>query len=155
MTVILSDEIKHLKMIMGKLEDSLEELNQTVSRYENEFKESMKDLWKNRSDMDSMEIFSNEQSIGRNVNLGEFTVKRREMIEKLMDSPYFARIDFRPNDEGGAEPFYIGRFSYVDQNGNMLICDWRAPISGMYYDFELGPAFYDAPVGKIEGEMTL
>lgn len=28
MTVILSDEIKHLKMIMGKLEDSLEELNQ-------------------------------------------------------------------------------------------------------------------------------
>lgn len=155
MTVILSDEIEHLNMIMEKLEDSLEELNQSVSRYEVEFKESMKDLWKNRSDMDSMEIFSNEQSIGRNVNLGEFTVKRREMIEKLMDSPYFARIDFRPNDEGGAEPFYIGRFSYVDQKGNMLICDWRAPISGMYYDFDLGPAFYDAPVGKIEGEMTL
>ncbi len=155
MTVILSDEIKHLNIIMEKLKNSLEELNKTVSRHEDEFKESMKYLWENRSGMDAMEIFSNEQSVSRIVNSGEFTVKRRETIEKLIDSPYFARIDFRLDDEDEAEPFYIGRFSYVDQKGSMLIYDWRAPISGMYYDFELGPAFYKAPVGVIEGEITL
>lgn len=155
MTVILYDEIKHMNMIMEKLKHSLEELNETVSRHEGEFKESMKYLWENRSGMDAMEIFSNEQSVSRIVNSGEFTVKRRDTIEKLIASPYFARIDFRLDAEDEAEQFYIGRFSYVDQKGNMLIYDWRAPISGMYYDFELGPAFYKAPVGMIEGEITL
>ena len=37
----------------------------------------------------------------------------------------------------------------------MLIYDWRAPISSMYYDFELGYASYDAPLGKVEGDITL
>jgi len=155
MAFILLDETKYLEIISEKLKDSLKELDESVSRYENEYKESMKYLWENRSGMDKMEIFSNEKSVSQIVSSGEFTAKRRTVIEKLMDSPYFARIDFKYNDGDEEEPFYIGRFSYVDKNGNMLIYDWRAPIAGMYYDFELGPAFYNAPVGIIEGEITL
>lgn len=155
MTILLSYEIKHLNMVTEKLKSSLKELNESVSRYEDEFKKSMKYLWENRSGMDAMEVFSNERSVSQIVNSGEFTVRRREIIEKLIDSPYFARIDFRGDDEDEAEPLYIGRFSYIDQKGNMLIYDWRSPIAGMYYDFELGPGFYKAPVGMIEGEITL
>lgn len=155
MNEILSYESKHLDMIMEKLKESLMGLNDTVSRYEGEFKESMKYLWENRSGMDAMEIFSNEKSVSKVVNSGEFTVKRRTIIEKLIDSPYFARIDFKLEDEEKAEAFYIGRFSFGDNRSNILIYDWRAPISSLYYDFELGHAFYKAPVGSIEGEMTL
>ncbi|MCX8132312.1 MAG: AAA family ATPase [Clostridia bacterium] len=155
MNEILSYESKYLDMIMEKLKESLTELNATVSKYEDEFKKSMKYLWENRSGMDKMEIFSNEKSVSQIVNSGELTMKRRTTIEKLIDSPYFARVDFIHKNEEESEPFYIGRFSYVDKRGNMLIYDWRAPISSLYYDFELGHAFYEAPVGLIEGEMTL
>ena len=149
------DEIKHLDKIIEKLQEALNKLNSTVSKYETDFRESMKYLWQNKSDMDSMEIFSNEKSISQTVNSGEFTVKQRETVKKLIDSPYFARIDFRFDGETESEPFYIGRFSFVDNYKNMLIYDWRAPVSSMYYDFELGSAFYSAPTGVIEGEMTL
>ena len=37
----------------------------------------------------------------------------------------------------------------------MLVYDWRAPIASMYYDFEIGEAYSEAPVGKIYGELIL
>lgn len=155
MSKIMSNEEMQLEIIICKLKDSLNELDGAVIKYENQFKESMRYLWENRNGMDSMEIFSNEKSVSQIVNSGEFTDKRRLVVEKLIESPYFARIDFKLEDEETSEPIYIGRFSYRDKKGNMLIYDWRAPVSGMYYDFELGPAFYKAPVGNIEGEITL
>lgn len=48
---------------------------------------------------------------------------------------------------------YIGRFSF--RHGyELLILDWRAPISGMFYDYEIGPAGFDAPSGRIEGYLA-
>ncbi len=155
MSIKFPDEIRYLDMITGKLKYALEKLNTVITNYTDEFKESMKYLWENRSGMDPMEVFSNERSVSQIVNSGEFTVRRRKIIEKLIDSPYFARIDFRLAREEEAEAFYIGRFTFVDAAGDMLIYDWRAPISGMYYDYEQGPASYEAPAGLVEGDMTL
>ena len=152
------EEKKHLKEIKTKLTEALSELDNSIIGYEKEFRDSMKYLWESRSDMDSMEIFSNEKSISQIVNSGEHTVRRRDILEKLLDSPYFARIDFvfKEDCEGGApEPFYIGRFTFTDEKGELLIYDWRAPVSSMYYDFELGKAFYQAPMGRIAGELSL
>lgn len=36
----------------------------------------------------------------------------------------------------------------------MLIFDWRTPIASMFYDCEIGPAGYDAPVGRVEGLLS-
>ena len=36
-----------------------------------------------------------------------------------------------------------------------LIYDWRAPISSMFYDYELGEATYTSPVGEISGDVSL
>lgn len=33
--------------------------------------------------------------------------------------------------------------------------DWRAPISGMFYDYELGKAVYTSPTGEINGDISL
>lgn len=35
-----------------------------------------------------------------------------------------------------------------------MIFDWRAPISEMFYDYDIGRAGFEAPVGWIEGELT-
>ncbi|MBP3664039.1 MAG: AAA family ATPase, partial [Tyzzerella sp.] len=34
-----------------------------------------------------------------------------------------------------------------------LVYDWRAPISSLFYDFDKGPASYEAPGGVMEGEI--
>jgi DNA helicase II / ATP-dependent DNA helicase PcrA len=78
-------------------------------------------------------------------------------LTKLYQSPYFARIDFKEQGRNGAEePVYIGIGSVVDEDTHeLLIYDWRAPVSGMFYDYTPGPARYRSPDGVIEGEMTL
>ena len=149
------EENMYLDIIIEKLNDYLIELDKKVKLYENEFKESKKYLYENRGDMDAMEVFSNEKSISQIVSSGEFISKQKTKIESLINTPYFARIDFRYDDEDEIEKIYIGRNAFIDNFGDMLIYDWRAPVSSMYYDFELGNASYDAPLGKVEGEITL
>ena len=36
-----------------------------------------------------------------------------------------------------------------------LIHDWRAPVSSMFYDHELGEAGYRSPSGEIKGVISL
>ncbi|MED4604001.1 RNA polymerase recycling motor HelD [Paenibacillus validus] len=78
------------------------------------------------------------------------------VLERLKDSPYFGRIDFREDGESAAERIYIGIGSLLEKSGEtFLIYDWRAPVSGMYYDYAPGPAQYDTPMGRISGTMEL
>ncbi|MGO4370683.1 RNA polymerase recycling motor HelD [Paenibacillus sp. MCAF20] len=76
-------------------------------------------------------------------------------LRKLLQSPYFGRIDFA---EHGSEPerIYLGIASLLDKDDNeFLIYDWRAPISNLYYDSTPGPASYRSLNSEIEGELTL
>ena len=58
--------------------------------------------------------------------------------------------------DGAGEMIYIGRASLRnDKTNEIYIFDWRSPVAGMFYRFTPGPAYYDAPAGRITGEMTL
>lgn len=80
-------------------------------------------------------------------------VKVRDKINKIKDSPYFARIDFRLKDMDDESKYYIGRFAF-DYEDELIILDWRSPIASMFYDYEIGKAGYDAPIGWVDGEIT-
>ncbi|AYV66381.1 helicase [Niallia circulans] len=81
--------------------------------------------------------------------------KQQKILHKLKDSPYFGRIDFKEEGEE-TEPVYIGIRSFMDKkNEEFYIYDWRAPISSVYYDYSPGPASYQTPGGKINGELLL
>ena len=78
------------------------------------------------------------------------------LLENLIQSPYFARIDFQFAGEAEYEKVYIGRSSLKRENSfEMDVYDWRSPIASVFYRFVKGPAFYDAPVGRIAGELGL
>jgi Superfamily I DNA and RNA helicases len=78
------------------------------------------------------------------------------LLENLIRSPYFARIDFKYDDEDMPEPIYIGKTSLKKENSyQMSVYDWRSPIASVFYRFVTGKAYYDAPVGRITGEVTL
>lgn len=147
------DEIVHLKEINHLLDQALADADADVERFEKEYMDIKRYMVQYRGEIDPREMFQNELGLRQIDSLGAFTVKVREKIAKLKDSPYFARIDFRLMKDSEAKVFYIGRFAFSHAN-ELLISDWRSPIAGMFYDCEIGPAGYIAPVGKIEGELT-
>ncbi|HEX2937310.1 MAG TPA: ATP-dependent DNA helicase [Ruminiclostridium sp.] len=77
--------------------------------------------------------------------------------ERLLSSPYFGRFDFKEDGEPEPEKFYIGLHNVYDANGDgdILVYDWRAPISSIYYRSETGRASYTSPNGEIGGELSL
>lgn len=82
--------------------------------------------------------------------------KALQILRKLKDSPYFARVDFTPDDTNVTTPIYIGIAGLSNETeDDYLIYDWRAPISSMYYDFSPGPAEYASMEKIISGTMDL
>lgn len=75
-------------------------------------------------------------------------------LETSLDKPYFARIDFTSEADGKTKSIYIGKNGVIQDN-EIIVTDWRAPISSLYYDAEVGKCSYKAPGGNISGEMTL
>ena len=90
------------------------------------------------------------------INKYESDIRKIEQLEKFMHRPYFARIDFKFDDDNTLEKIYIGRYSIMDEpNFDRLVYDWRAPISSLFYRHGTGSAFYEAPVGTLTGEIQL
>lgn len=82
--------------------------------------------------------------------------RQLKTLERLKDSPYFGRIDFKEDGSGEPVPIYIGIATLMDEGEEeFLIYDWRAPISSLYYDYSPGPAQYETMDGTVSGEMTL
>lgn len=78
------------------------------------------------------------------------------LLEKMIKSPYFARIDFKFDDEDEFGKIYIGRSSLRKNSyQEMYVYDWRSPIASVFYRFMTGEAFYDAPCGRVTGELNL
>ena len=78
------------------------------------------------------------------------------ILENTIKSPYFARIDFKYDDEDFYEQIYIGRSSLKKDNSyEMSVHDWRSPIANVFYRFVTGKVYYDAPIGRITGDVNL
>jgi len=89
------------------------------------------------------------------LNLERQAALAQQMNQSLvaLKKPYFARVDFSP-DDGEKERHYIGKMSLL-RDLSLLITDWRAPVSSLYYEGRIGEAGYDCPDGHITGDITL
>ncbi len=76
-------------------------------------------------------------------------------VERAIDKPYFARIDFQAEGEPCPKNYYIGKLSLFDENYDPLIIDWRAPLASIYYEGRLGKTAYQAAEGQITGKLKL
>lgn len=150
------EERSYLNDIIEMLNKSIEQIDLNVQKFANELKEQKQYLYENKAGMDNAEKVSVRQSIYQGALTGESAVAKKNRIGKLMQSPYFGRIDFIEKSEKNVMPVYIGVYSYFDEEQKAnIIHDWRAPVSSMFYDYELGEASYEAPSGNILGEITV
>jgi DNA helicase-2/ATP-dependent DNA helicase PcrA len=84
----------------------------------------------------------------------DITKKKIMQLKVLNKSPYFGRFDFQEEDFDEADKIYVGTSTLTDSRTNeIIIYDWRAPISGMFYRCELGKGSYISPKGLISGDI--
>lgn len=113
-------------------------------------------LWNSQNFHDLVELSQNVNSIFDKISEYEMDAKKLLTLERIIKTPYFARIDFMFDDEDEFEKIYIGVSSLIDDNSHeMYVYDWRSPIASIFYRFGLGKAYYDAPAGRITGEVNL
>jgi DNA helicase-2/ATP-dependent DNA helicase PcrA len=148
-------ERRYLAETVRLLAAELERLNVSIDTSIRTVEEHKQYMWDNLRDMDFAEKANFRESVNMSVALGEHAMMTRERIERLLDSPYFARVDFRPDGEPDAGAHYIGVHNLSDPDTQeIVIHDWRAPVSSLYYDFESGEAHFEAPKGTVQGEIT-
>ena len=75
-------------------------------------------------------------------------------LKNNINKPYFARIDFEDSNEH-LEVCYIGKIGVTDYDNKIITVDWRAPISSLYYDSNIGKTSYQAPNEIITGTLKL
>ena len=149
-------EKEYLRQIINTINDSINNTDKSVKEHVDTLQEYKEYLWSNK-DIDPHEIRSMRESILRHFATGESVIDKRKRLGKILDIPYFGRIDFTEKKEGcETMALYIGIHTFYDpsQKAN-LIYDWRAPISSMFYDHELGNASYSSPSGEVDGDISL
>ena len=127
----MEEEIKHLSYTLDKYNEVIDDSKLKLN--------NLKNLYKNDYDAMLEEKFKLEGEI--------------KSIERAKNSPYFARIDFE--SKTNKDVCYIGKLGVSDYDNNLITVDWRAPISSLYYDSNVGNAKYNSPDGIISGKLLL
>jgi len=149
------EERAYLEEIKEKLALAIRRGDEAVKQFSTELRQKKQYLHEHQSSLDDADLVAADQSINRMAFTGEAAVARKRRLLKLSQSPYFGRLDFTPLGKAKA-PVYIGVHSFLDeQQRQNLIYDWRAPISSLFYDYELGEAAYTTPSGPIQGTIDL
>lgn len=157
-------EEKRLKRTLEEIESQLKQMTAIEQAFVSNIRTTYRNMWEevenapnDLQDMDQLvqaKIYLDEM---RNLEITyRSAAERIARLRKMQNSPYFARIDFQEDGEQGTEQIYIG-ISMVqnEETLEILVYDWRAPISGMFYDYDTGRAGVDTPSGRIEGELVL
>lgn len=153
--VVMQEEQEHLDEIQRIIQVHLQDVDASLDKRKEEIMEQKRYLWENIYELDPEEIASNRVIISEDHDAYEFKEEQKRLLLKQQENPYFGRVDFVYDGEDEAESLYIGLGGLRSKNGvDNLIYDWRAPISSMFYDFDIGKAHYEAPMGKIDGEIV-
>lgn len=146
-------EEKRLDEVIKLIRQKISVLGQELYDQDDKVLEFKKFMWDNRTDMDPTELKTmmsdNDLEVRLMMNKGEYLQK----LFKIKNNPYFGRIIFNNGKE--MDDVYIGITHVIDDDNNYYVHDWRSPICNLFYDYEVGRASYLAPMGKIDGEITL
>ena len=155
-------EMEWLEKVLREVKKQLEEKKNSKDNFKKEAIETQRELWENvgavsvenglQHIVDFMQ-FINTMKIQKRSH--EFERKLVDKYENMISSPYFARMDFTEEGEEKAEKCYTGISNLINEDFDFLIYDWRAPISSMFYDYEIGSAYYKCPDGIINGKISM
>lgn len=158
-------EQERLDLVTEELRTAIAGIEPEVSGLREQVTEIRKRFWEEvtvntSTDEDFEETFysikQQEALLSERERSHRVRMQRYNSMKRLLPSPYFGRIDFLEEGQGGSEQVYIGVASFATEDGlDFLVYDWRTPVASLYYDHSPGAASYDTPGGEIAGTMTL
>lgn len=144
-------EKNHLNETVSLIRKKISSLGQELYDDDTKILEFKKFIWDSHAEMDPTEMRSMMAESDLQVSIMQGKGNYLQKLFKIQNKPYFGSIRFKEDDE--ESDIYIG-ITHVEDKLNYYVHDWRSPICSMFYDFETGPAYYKAPIGRIEGEIT-
>lgn len=149
----LEQEKSYLKKVVSILQDEIDSYKMKVKSLSNNIQEQMNYAWDKTNRLSDTEFVYAVANIQKRSVYAENANKKVNFYQKMLNNAYFARIDFDDGEE--TIPVYIG-ISSLQKDDDFYVYDWRAPISSMFYNSELGPASYTISTGeKVTGTLTL
>lgn len=153
---ILLDENKYLKKVLKEIgnqklekQRELNELNRKRREFSLHF-------------ADDYYYMDDEEALGEGDMLAELDVMQNNIQNQIVRlnrqeySPYFGKINFKQKGKRAYVSYYVGVNNLIKNGKEIpLVCDWRAPVSSLFYDYELGDAEYITPNGLVKGDINL
>lgn len=139
------NEQNYFDKVLNVIEDNISLINTNIIDDTKVAKELIDDRWnaiKGEQYLDD----ANDQITLVNIKYNQLNKLRKAYLK-----PYFARVDFKSED---LLNIYIGITSVTDQKQNIYVYDWRSPVASLYYNYDLGPAKYEANETDYEGIIT-
>ena len=137
-------EETHLKECRSLIASNIEEYKQ---QYEARRKET-KDLF-DAVQSGNVELYDQMMT---SRSLEEHSLNQLNKNQAAYDKPFFGRIDYRNIEERLFESIYIGKYGVLRDKTTVEIVDWRAPISSVYYENEIGEGTYSIPDSHSDGK---
>ena len=152
-------EREYLERVKMRLLDTIDEARALSSEHAESIRMITADAWEELrvrpTQISQMEMQQLATECDRFSARKAFAEEEARRAEKMLPKPYFGRVDFCENGTENAEKIMVGLYALPDEDGRLMVYDWRAPVCGLYYDALPGKASYRCPDGVIEGEMTL
>ena len=154
--LIVSKGSEFLPEVLGLIEKRLGEIDENIQAVRQDINSMNEYYWDNYTEMDQYgyEDYDNQQALKMQVNANQENWKMRRRLKRMLDAPFFGSVEFVYDGEDEPEDFYIGIGNFARERGALpLIYDWRAPVSSLFYDYDKGEASYEAPGGRMDGEI--
>lgn len=144
-------EKNYLNKTVSLIRKKISSLGQQLYDDDEKVLEFKKFIWDSHTEMDPNEMRTMMAESDLQVTIMQSRGNYLQKLFRVQNKPYFGMIRFK--EDGNESDIYIG-ITHVEDNLEYYVHDWRSPICSMFYDFETGPASYESPGGKIEGEIT-
>ncbi|MCK5759615.1 MAG: AAA family ATPase [Clostridiales bacterium] len=153
-------EKNRLKKLYNLITVNIEVLEAKLKNSLSEIKNSNKEMWKagksHHYDFDDVvENLSLLDGVQADIMRHDNIMLQLKKMFLLQKCAYFGRIDFQENDYDDIDVIYIGTSTLEGEGTELLIYDWRAAVSSMFYECEIGEAGFISPSGRIDGEILL
>ncbi|WP_029232454.1 HelD family protein [Butyrivibrio sp. VCB2006] len=161
---IFNQEQSHLTKTYDKLlemkkdlEDQISALNEKAMDDKNDIRDNLRfdyaDIETTMETLTELEVW-NRYIDSYNVESSSLS-NRLSTVKKLLESPYFAKIQVQFDPSEDPEDYYIGRAAISENGYDQMVVDWRSPIAEVYYNQESGHTSYTVEDREIPVDLKL
>ena len=147
------EEQKYFDNVIKKTKEIIKENESYISKEKTRIEKNKREIKEREQEYTGAELYNSMDEEDLNVLLLNKIIRKNISLYHSLETPYFARIDFTDSDKEEVKA-YIGTTS-IERNGNILVYDWRAPISNLYYNYGIGKGIIETPIKSEEVDITL